>query len=436
MGAGMLPDEISHRIRDLALFPEENPFPVMRVNNKGILLYANWPALALLSPWNCLVGQPVPCFMVKKVKTALAENTHQFLNLNNVDHYFTMTLVPVSARSYVNFYGQDITEARKITEKLRHSEVRFRQIADCMPQLVWTADASGVVDYYNERRIEFEGFTQREDGSWEWAPVVHPDEQAETIAAWEMASQTGTPYEIEHRVKRANGHFSWFLSRAFPIHNELGEIVKWFGTATDIDDIKRAELELETAKQLAEEANQKLTKLACTDVLTDTLNRRAFMERAQITFQFVKRYQHPLSLLIIDIDHFKKINDTYGHQGGDIVLIEIGRILTSSLRATDVLGRIGGEEFAVILPETTPYNTADLAARVLEKISSAKIKIGADMTVSLTVSIGVATIPPLPFDIGSVMRAADQALYRAKSEGRNRYCEASVPNVENDPVKL
>lgn len=167
------------------------------------------------------------------------------------------------------------------------------------------------------------------------------------------------------------------------------------------------------------EANQKLRELASTDVLTGLMNRRAFMEEAQRKFKLAKRYQRPLSLLMIDIDHFKRVNDTFGHQAGDQVLVEFGKIIKSCLRETDVFSRIGGEEFAIILPETNLEQTAELSERLLEKVRTAQIELETGIKISLTTSIGVATIPPLSVDVDMVMSEADKALYRAKLDGRD-----------------
>lgn len=166
-------------------------------------------------------------------------------------------------------------------------------------------------------------------------------------------------------------------------------------------------------------ANQKLKELASTDVLTGLLNRRAFMEEAQGKFKLAKRYQRPLSFLMLDIDHFKKVNDTFGHQAGDMALVEFSKIIKACLRETDVLGRIGGEEFAIILPETSLEQTAELSERLLEKVRTAEIEYDADIKISLTTSIGVASFPPFSIDFDTVMNEADKALYRAKLDGRD-----------------
>lgn len=147
------------------------------------------------------------------------------------------------------------TSVQKRTEALKNSEMKLRQLADSMPQLVWSADQTGAVDYYNERHLEFIGFSQNQNSSWNWIPVLHPDDREKTLAAWEAAIRTGSTYQIEHRIQRNDGSFYWFLSRATPIRNQEGQVTRWFGTTTDIDDLKRTEIALDDAKEAAEQAN-------------------------------------------------------------------------------------------------------------------------------------------------------------------------------------
>jgi len=145
--------------------------------------------------------------------------------------------------------AQDITERKHAEEALRESERYFRTLANATPQLVWTADPDGRVDYYNERYKEYSGIERKPDGGFQWAPVLHPDDVAATVRAWDHAVRTGEPYQIEHRVQRADRTYHWHLSRGLPLRNDEGRVVKWFGTATDIQDIKQAQ---EGLRKLAE----------------------------------------------------------------------------------------------------------------------------------------------------------------------------------------
>jgi PAS domain S-box-containing protein len=139
--------------------------------------------------------------------------------------------------------------AEEFAEALRESELRFRTLADAMPQLVWTANPDGVVDYYNERYKEFEGFRHDSSGNWIWSPVLHPDDVESTVNAWNRAVATGEIYQIEHRVKSSGGDFNWYLSRGVPARDASGKVVKWYGTATNIDHTKKTEQALRISEE-------------------------------------------------------------------------------------------------------------------------------------------------------------------------------------------
>lgn len=145
--------------------------------------------------------------------------------------------------------NEDVTERLAALDLLRESEMRFRQLAESMPQLVWTAGPDGIVDYYNHRIHQYRGAKLRPDGRWEWEPLLHPDDALSTAAAWKASVQNGTTYQIEHRVEMVEGGYRWHLSRAYPSQDTHGKVVKWFGTATDIDDQKRAQEILEHTVQ-------------------------------------------------------------------------------------------------------------------------------------------------------------------------------------------
>lgn len=174
--------------------------------------------------------------------------------------------------------------------------------------------------------------------------------------------------------------------------------------------------------------NRRLELLAHTDPLTKLLNRRALNERLASEMERVRRYNTTVSLLLIDIDHFKLINDTYGHLTGDDALVEVAILLQRMVRAVDVVARYGGEEFVVVLPETGPSGAAAFAERLRELFEAHAFAEQRGSPVRLTTSIGVATFPgPGVESVEDLFAAADQALYRAKSEGRNRVRAQVVP---------
>jgi diguanylate cyclase (GGDEF)-like protein len=163
--------------------------------------------------------------------------------------------------------------------------------------------------------------------------------------------------------------------------------------------------------------------LSLTDGLTRLLNRRALNDRLQQEFGRTRRYGSYLSLMMLDIDHFKDINDTYGHQQGDVILRGLAETLTEGSRRSDILARYGGEEFIMVLPETPLSNARQLAERLRMRVASRPFHLTTGQSLTITISIGVATFPhPEITDEEDLIEVADRALYRAKREGRNRVC--------------
>jgi two-component system cell cycle response regulator len=180
--------------------------------------------------------------------------------------------------------------------------------------------------------------------------------------------------------------------------------------------IKRA-LALESTR----EDNRRLEALATTDSLTRLLNRRALLDRLSVEVDRAHRYGSPLSLLLLDIDHFKTINDSAGHLVGDGVLRQLGDLLGASVRTADIVARYGGEEFVVVLPETTAEGGVIFAERLRDTVERHAFDVGGDEPLHLTASIGVASFPsPRVQSTEDLFSRADEALYRAKSGGRNQ----------------
>jgi two-component system cell cycle response regulator len=167
--------------------------------------------------------------------------------------------------------------------------------------------------------------------------------------------------------------------------------------------------------------NRRLEELATTDALTRLLNRRALLDRISVEVDRARRFKSHLSLLMVDIDHFKAINDRYGHLVGDAVLRQLAAMLASLARTIDVVARYGGEEFIVILPETMLDGAIIFAERMRERAERHVFDIGAKQPIHLTCSVGVATFPsPRVASTEDLFARADEALYRAKSGGRNQ----------------
>jgi diguanylate cyclase (GGDEF)-like protein len=178
--------------------------------------------------------------------------------------------------------------------------------------------------------------------------------------------------------------------------------------------LKERELTQERVRMM-----EKLQKLAITDGLTKLHNSRSFYSQIEVEVDRFNRYKHPLSLLLLDIDHFKEYNDTFGHLEGDKVLVRISQIIKSCLRKLDTAYRYGGEEFTVILPETNCEEAKTVAERIRNAVKADKFAPKAQNEVTITISIGVTEYSPEE-ELSAFIQRADKAMYTSKQEGRNK----------------
>lgn len=237
---------------------------------------------------------------------------------------------------------------------------------------------------------------------------IHPDDAALLNDTFMKAMESNSIFELEHRIVRPDGSVRWVYDRAYPYFDMGGErLVRYVGATLDITDRKRLEEELE--------------RCAHVDFLTGLSSRRHFMELAELEFSRAVRYDSPFSLLMMDIDFFKQINDTHGHKAGDLVLQKLASICNDVLREVDVIGRIGGEEFAILLPETDKGEALDVAERLRGALASAAVSLSSDgPDLHFTVSIGLASLTSREDNINVLLSLADKALYLAKNSGRNK----------------
>lgn len=238
-----------------------------------------------------------------------------------------------------------------------------------------------------------------------YAALIADKESADRVMQEvSQAVEKGESFSLEYPLRRKDGALIWVWERGRGVGSSDGSLLLE-GIILDVSDRKRLELELE--------------EMATRDVLTGLYNRRETTRLLEEELARARRYQRPMALLWIDFDHFKNINDSYGHAAGDTVLRSVTRLLTDSVRSMDIVGRFGGEEFVIILPEMDVRGAAETAERLRQCVSRHHCELASGTGIPLTVSIGVAVYPEHGEQADDLFAAADRAMYRAKAQGRN-----------------
>jgi PAS domain S-box-containing protein len=206
------------------------------------------------------------------------------------EHYVDLVYQPIldadGAVSGIFVQGHDITERILAEQALQESERRFRTLADAMPQMVWSTRPDGYHDYYNARWYEFTGMPDGSTDGAAWNGMFHPDDQERAWTLWRHSLATGEPYRIEYRLRHRSGQYRWTLGRALPVRNEAGEIVRWFGTCTDISEIKEVEADL----QAANDEIQRFAYIVSHDLRAPLVNIMGFTSELEATRAAVERY--------------------------------------------------------------------------------------------------------------------------------------------------
>jgi len=409
----------------------------------------------------------------------------------------------------------------------------FETIVDSIPEIVWTAAPDGSPEYLNRRGAEYTGLPEDARPDWDWIEMVHPEDADRTADKWRDAVANGTPYEVEFRLRRFDVEFRRHVLRALPVRNADGELVRWVGTATDVEDrrlsdqrleeserrsvetaalletlqsnapvgfgfcdrdfrmvrmnealaaingipverqlgrtiaeavpelwsqvepiytgvleTKKPVINLETSGDLPGDPGKvhtwlsslypvcpegeevigigfivvditerkamevRLKELSERDQLTGIYNRRRFLLELERAIASDARYGHAGAVLLLDIDNFKLINDSYGRAVGDSMLKSVAQVLTARLRKTDFAARIGGDGFAIILPEVTGEEAltvaVDVRSRLNERPSGPPVQ----------VSIGIALLgEDKKLTVDDLLAAADNAMYQSKETG-------------------
>lgn len=235
------------------------------------------------------------------------------------------------------------------------------------------------------------------------------DDETRSQIRQAMQQQESIRTQILNYAK--DGRELWLDINFVPLFDENGALAYYAAIERDLTEHKKLQFALED--------------MARTDSLTGVANRQALVEHARSEFSRARRYARSLSVIMIDIDHFKSINDQYGHAAGDQVLRLLGQQFQSRLRDSDFLGRVGGEEFALLLPDTPQDKAIYVAERMREQLNITTIVLDNDITLNITASFGVAAMNDDDVDFNAILHRADVAMYNAKHGGRNQVKSAA-----------
>ncbi|ENV46931.1 hypothetical protein P255_02209 [Acinetobacter brisouii CIP 110357] len=267
---------------------------------------------------------------------------------------------------------------------------------------------------------QIEGILGWSPNTWktvqDWIDRMHPEDRESTLNMCITLCNEGTDHEADYRVLNQKGGYVW-IRDVVHVLRENNKTTALIGFMFDISERKRLELELE-------QLNKRNQELLLQDPLTQVSNRQALKERLEQEFKRAQCNQSPLSILFIDIDHFKKYNDEHGHLQGDYCLVAVAQLLKQMFsRPCDFVARFGGEEFVVLLPETSQEEAIQLAEHFRKAVSRIEMPlITAPQKPKITVSIGVNTHGKTQqyLTVESFIRSADELLYLAKDQGRNQ----------------
>lgn len=298
-------------------------------------------------------------------------------------------------------YWDDISHRKEMERQLL---IRNFSLDHADDEVYWVDSKAKIIDV-NETACKKLGYTRDETLNFSVDDIDCQFDMDHWSEHWQKLQKVGT-IRLESVHKTKDG-------KTYPVEIVANHVA--------FDD---QELNCAFARDMTEikALENQLLRQARIDFLTQVNNRGYFMEQAEIELSRAVRYGDPFSLLMLDIDFFKQVNDSHGHQAGDAVLVKLASIMRQTLREVDIIGRIGGEEFAILLPETGLEKSFQAAERLRINVSNTKVPIGNGLPLKITVSIGIASMTSNDDNIDLLLSQADAALYEAKHAGRNKVC--------------
>ncbi|NRD76831.1 diguanylate cyclase [Bacillus sp. BRMEA1] len=341
-----------------------------------------------------------------KVSTSLYRQNEQKTPLDFI--HFESKITPVFDQNgvctYVIAIVRDISDRKRKEIELTELKNRYQMIADNMTDLVSNIDSNGIMIYASPSHESVLGYTPKVYEGKRLFDFIHPQDRDYIYHQFMDIMVTKQTKTVEFRHMHANGNCVWLEAKASPVLDGEKNILHVLVVAREIMERKSFE--------------KKLRYMAYHDMLTDLPNRRLFTEKLEQALKEIHQSERKIAVMYLDLDKFKLINDTLGHDVGDELLIQFSQRVKGCIKKCDILARIGGDEFCALLEIEHEMDANVIAEKIIDSLKD-KWKIGEHEFVT-TSSIGIA-IYEKGFDVESLIKAADQALYRAKEKGRNNY---------------
>jgi diguanylate cyclase (GGDEF)-like protein/PAS domain S-box-containing protein len=359
-----------------------------------------------------LVEQAIQNFFVKGEDTVEAEFVSK--DGRRTPNLLTGMRITIGNTKHFIGMGIDITDRKRAEKKLRESEERYRTLVEDATDLVFRTDNTGCLTFVNPATLRITGYEEKEIIGKQYTIVIRPDMRDEAMKFF------GRQF-----VKRIQNTYS-----EYPMLTKSGQEV-WFGQNTQLivedDNVKGFQVvarditERKRIEEALQDSENRYRELCIIDDLTQLYNSRYFYHNLKMEMDRADRYGQPLTLLLLDLDDFKRFNDAYGHVEGDHVLLRLGQVVKRCLRQTDSAYRYGGEEFTVLLPMTTGEEGAVTAERIRGEFKKETFSPAPSQDVHVTVSIGLGQYK-IHEDMKVFVHRVDQLMYHGKENGKDRVC--------------
>ncbi|TAK14813.1 MAG: sensor domain-containing diguanylate cyclase [Anaerolineae bacterium] len=393
--------------------------------------YASRPDL-LYRPFEEQIGRrieeilpPEPAAVVRAtfneaVVSGSAKSPTYRLEIGGETHFFEMTLSRKTGPegSELTFIAlvRDVTERALIEQSLALSEANYRRLVNQSSDFILVTDPEGNITFANHSATRFSGYPEEELTKLHFLDIIAPDWKETVREIYVTQLETETPESIcEYQLLRSDGEVVWVEQNISLIIRE-GKVEGFQGTLRDISARKSRELALASQMEVATEAAQ-------TDSLTGLLNRRAILELAENELDVAGKSRQPLVFVIIDLDDLKSINDKYGHSQGDAYIQLFALTVSQNLRRSDHIGRVGGDEFLLLLPNTTSEGGKRVVKKILAASRRTRLGLPGGSSHPLNCSLGMAIVLPDQelMAASNYFDQADKALYTAKQSGKNTF---------------